>query len=68
MTRTALEDGEVALPLGRPATAHEIAIAIAGVVDVGSTYLNGAVIPVDGGVTSAWGTVRLTPRVEARAS
>ena len=66
MTAAAMGQGgaelERELPLGRAAEAAEVAAVIAGVVDPAATYLNGAVIPVDGGLTAALGTVDLTPR------
>jgi NAD(P)-dependent dehydrogenase (short-subunit alcohol dehydrogenase family) len=62
MTEAALRDGELQLPLGRAASAVEVASVIVGIVDLESSYLNGAVIPVDGGLSSTLGTVPLTPR------
>lgn len=62
MTAAALGSEEPPLPLGRPAHAAEVATVIAAVVDPDASYLNGAVIPVDGGLTAALGTVDLRPR------
>ena len=50
------------LPLGREAEAIEVASVIAALCDPALGYLNGAVIPVDGGLTAASGLVPLTPR------
>jgi 3-oxoacyl-[acyl-carrier protein] reductase len=64
MTAAALgpDAAAVSLPLGRPADPDEVAAVIAALVDPQASYLNGAVIPVDGGLTAALGTVDLTPR------
>ena len=62
MTATALSSQSLDLPKGRAATAQEVAAVIAGIVNPDATYLNGAVIPVDGGLTSTLPTVKLTPR------
>jgi NAD(P)-dependent dehydrogenase (short-subunit alcohol dehydrogenase family) len=40
------------LPLGRPATAEEIAEAIRFLASDGASYVNGAIVPVDGGRTA----------------
>ncbi len=56
--RTAGEDLE--LPLGRAAAPEEIADVIVGAATSG--YLNGAVIPVDGGVTAAARWSPISPR------
>lgn len=40
------------IPAGRPATSDEIAAAVAWVVSDRAGYLHGALIPVDGGITS----------------
>jgi NAD(P)-dependent dehydrogenase (short-subunit alcohol dehydrogenase family) len=50
------------LPLGRPASAREIADVICLCLD--ATYLNGAVIPVDGGWTSTSLATPITPRIQ----
>ena len=51
------------LPLGREADPLEVARVIAALCDPGLGYLNGAIIPVDGGLTAASGLVPLSPRV-----
>jgi 3alpha(or 20beta)-hydroxysteroid dehydrogenase len=56
--RTSGDDLE--LPLGRAATPDEIADVIVGTTTSG--YLNGAVIPVDGGVTAAARWSPIAPR------
>jgi NAD(P)-dependent dehydrogenase (short-subunit alcohol dehydrogenase family) len=56
--RTAGEDLD--LPLGRAATPDEIAEVIVGAATAG--YLNGAVIPIDGGVTAAARWSPIAPR------
>lgn len=56
--RTAGDDLD--LPLGRPATPDEIAEVIVGAATSG--YLNGAVIPIDGGVTAAARWSPIAPR------
>lgn len=57
-------DGEYAasLPLGRPATADEVAAVIASLAGPDSSYLNGVVVPVDGGLTAVNSLVSVAPR------
>jgi NAD(P)-dependent dehydrogenase (short-subunit alcohol dehydrogenase family) len=62
MAEHVIEHEGLPLPLGRAATADEVAAVIAHVSSPDSSYLNGAVIPVDGGFTAAASTARLTPR------
>ena len=50
------------LPLGREAEPGEVAGVIAALCDPELGYLNGAIIPVDGGLTAASALVPLTPR------
>lgn len=63
MTDRGLAVDTTTLPLGRLATPTEIAGVIGSTLDARAGYLNGAVIPVDGGLTAAAGTVPLSPRV-----
>lgn len=56
--RTAGEDLD--LPLGRAATPDEIAEVVVGAATAG--YLNGAIVPVDGGVTAAARWSPISPR------
>jgi 3-oxoacyl-[acyl-carrier protein] reductase len=65
MTTRALGTDTSALPLGRLATPAEIAGVIASTLDPRASYLNGAIIPVDGGLTTTAGTVPLSPRTGA---
>lgn len=60
MTAARIGDGASDLPLGRAATPTEIAGVVAAVLD--ATYLNGTLIPVDGGVTAASSFFSLAPR------
>lgn len=53
---------EQELPLGRQALPAEIGHVIAELAGRGASYLNGVVIPVDGGLTSAIRTMSLQPR------
>jgi NAD(P)-dependent dehydrogenase (short-subunit alcohol dehydrogenase family) len=48
----ALDELASTLPLGRPADADEIARTIVFLASDGATYVNGAVLPVDGGRTA----------------
>ncbi|QVT77797.1 2-(R)-hydroxypropyl-CoM dehydrogenase [Nocardioides aquaticus] len=50
------------LPLGRPATAAEVASVVAHLAGPESSYLNGVVIPVDGGLTAVNSLVSVAPR------
>ena len=43
------------VPVGRYAEPVEIAFVIAALTDLGASYVNGAVIPVDGGLTASTG-------------
>jgi NAD(P)-dependent dehydrogenase (short-subunit alcohol dehydrogenase family) len=62
MTADTRAGDEASLPLGRAATPDEIAVVIAGLVNPASSYLNGAIIPIDGGATAASRLVSLSPR------
>lgn len=50
------------LPLGREAQPAEIVEVILSLINPASSYLNGAVIPVDGGLTAASALVTVSPR------
>lgn len=50
------------LPLGRPAAAEEVASVIASLAGPDTSYLNGVVIPVDGGLTAVNSLVTVAPR------
>tara|TARA_R110000868_G_C10784557_1_gene755791 strand:- start:165 stop:950 length:786 start_codon:yes stop_codon:yes gene_type:complete len=50
-----------AAPLGRAAEASEIAEAIAFLLSDAASYIHGAILPVDGGVTSQTGLADLRP-------
>jgi NAD(P)-dependent dehydrogenase (short-subunit alcohol dehydrogenase family) len=50
------------LPLGRAATAREVAAVVALLAGPDSSYLNGVVVPVDGGLTAVNSLVGLAPR------
>ena len=39
------------IPAGRPGTAEEVAAAVAWIVSDEASYIHGAVIPVDGGIS-----------------
>ena len=51
-----------ALPLGREAHPEEVVAVVLALVDPASTYLNGAVVPVDGGLTAGSALVPLSTR------
>ena len=59
-TRTPINDASedviaqmtAGIPAGRPATPEDVAAAVAWVVSERAGYLHGALIPVDGGITS----------------
>ena len=51
-----------ALPLGREAEPTEVVEVVLGLLNPAATYLNGAVIPVDGGLTAGSALVSLSPR------
>jgi NAD(P)-dependent dehydrogenase (short-subunit alcohol dehydrogenase family) len=57
-------DGEyaTALPLGRPATAREVAAVAVSLAGPDLSYLNGVVVPVDGGLTAVNSLVSVAPR------
>lgn len=50
------------LPLGREATPQEIVEVILMLVNPAASYLNGAIVPVDGGLTAASALVPVSPR------
>jgi len=50
------------LPLGREAEPDEIVEVIVSLINPASGYLNGAVIPIDGGLTAASALAPLSPR------
>jgi NAD(P)-dependent dehydrogenase (short-subunit alcohol dehydrogenase family) len=53
------------VPQRRPATADEVAAAIVWLLSDAASYVNGAVIPVDGAATAVdIGTVAFDPRVQ----
>ena len=62
MTESVRGEDEPALPLGRPATAAEVAVVIVALTGEGMGYVSGAIIPIDGGITAANGLVTLAPR------
>ena len=43
-------EDRLAIPVGRPASAHEIAQAVVFLADPGSTYVTGTSVVVDGGL------------------
>ena len=59
---------ETTLPLGRPATAREVAAVAVSLAGPDLSYLNGVVVPVDGGLTAVTGLVSLAPRASLIAS
>lgn len=62
MTGTQPSAAGLDLPLGRMATPAEIAEVVVSTLAPHSTYLNGAIIPVDGGLTAASHLAVITPR------
>jgi 3alpha(or 20beta)-hydroxysteroid dehydrogenase len=62
MTGDVSQDYSTTLPLGRAARADEVAATAFALCDPRLGYLNGAVIPVDGGLTAGSAMVSLAPR------
>ncbi len=62
MTASVRGEDEPALPLGRAASAAEVAAVITALTGEGMGYVSGAIIPIDGGITAANGLVTLAPR------
>jgi meso-butanediol dehydrogenase/(S,S)-butanediol dehydrogenase/diacetyl reductase len=55
------------VPAHRPASAAEVAAVVAWLLSAAASYVNGAVIPVDGaGIAVDVGTLPFDPRVEVR--
>ena len=50
------------LPLGREAEPKEIVEVIVSLINPAASYLNGVVIPIDGGLTAASALAPLSPR------
>ena len=57
---TGLDHGR--LPLGREAEPAEVVEVIVSLINPASSYLNGAIIPIDGGLTAASALAPLSPR------
>lgn len=59
---------ESTLPLGRAATAREVAAVAVSLAGPELSYLNGVVVPVDGGLTAVNSLVSLAPRAPVTKS
>lgn len=68
MTANVRGQDEPSLPLGRTASAAEVAAVIVSLTGEGMGYVNGAIIPIDGGITAANGLVTLAPRASIRSA
>ncbi len=62
MTGTQPSAAGLDLPLGRMASPAEIAEVVVSTLAPHATYLNGAIIPVDGGITASSRLAVITPR------
>jgi 3-oxoacyl-[acyl-carrier protein] reductase len=62
MAERVTQHEDLALPLGRAASPDEVAAVIEMLSTPDAGYVNGAVIPVDGGFSTAASSARLTPR------
>lgn len=62
--REAYEAGTSFVPMRRPAHAAEVARAIGSLLSEKASYINAAVLPIDGGtITDDPGSLALDPRV-----
>lgn len=62
MTAEVLTQSDLNLPLGRAAHADEVAAVVASIVSPEMSYLSGAILPIDGGLTATMPNVPLVPR------
>jgi NAD(P)-dependent dehydrogenase (short-subunit alcohol dehydrogenase family) len=62
MTASQSSAANLDLPLARMATPDEIAEIVAMTLSEQATYLNGAIIPVDGGLTASSRLAAIKPR------
>jgi NAD(P)-dependent dehydrogenase (short-subunit alcohol dehydrogenase family) len=68
MTEHLSGEYETTLPLGRAATAREVAAVAVSLAGPELSYLNGIVVPVDGGLTAVNSLVSVAPRAGIVAS